>query len=99
MNTNAFANENHAFIYPAYFRTVYLRLSQQLKSPSQENLSPFKLPKYDFSSRMTSHLMHSTKVTDIRKQVRQQACMTQSPPYGLSRHRRPQFRLPTERRR
>jgi len=38
-----------------------------------------------------------TEYNEKLKQVHQQACKMQIPPYGLSRRRRPQFRMPTER--
>jgi len=35
----------------------------------------------------------------MSQQVRQQACKTQIPPYGLMQRRRPEFRLPSDLRR
>ena len=46
------------------------------------------------SRKFTHDCLNYPADKETNKQVRQQACKTQIPPYGLTRRRRPQFRLP-----
>ena len=74
-------------------------------SPASSSSSPLYLQSQVMIVQVTclkatkSPLQASAVYEPIRRQVRQQACKTQIPSYGLKQRRRPQFPMPTDRRR